>query len=108
MGLMMDAEIKRKWVEALRSGKYRQAQRRLRRDDAFCCLGVLCDIAGRGQWRDDGGFIFEGPHDVEHTVLPVGMNDLVGLGPLDEAHLAEMNDEGESFAKIADYIEANL
>lgn len=30
----------RKWVAALRSGKYKQTKRQLQRDDAYCCLGV--------------------------------------------------------------------
>lgn len=37
------------WVEALRSGKFAQAHRALRRDDArdtphYCCLGVACEL----------------------------------------------------------------
>lgn len=43
---MMDAKVKTKWVDALRSGEYKQASGVLRDDnDAFCCLGVLCDVA---------------------------------------------------------------
>ena len=37
-------EIKTRWVEALRSGKYMQTQGTLRNGEGFCCLGVLCDI----------------------------------------------------------------
>lgn len=37
----MDPEIKTKWLEALRSGRYKQAQRTLSKDaDTYCCLGV--------------------------------------------------------------------
>lgn len=45
-------DLKEKWVAALRSGKYKQGELRLRhksdRDgepDRFCCLGVLCDVS---------------------------------------------------------------
>jgi hypothetical protein len=44
------ADIKAKWVAALRSGEYKQGRGRLKfrregSDEAeFCCLGVLCDI----------------------------------------------------------------
>lgn len=50
----MNTEIKKKWVTALRSGKYPQGSRgQLRKDiltdgvdvSHFCCLGVLCDLA---------------------------------------------------------------
>lgn len=32
------------WIEALRSGKYKQGQYRLRQNNEFCCLGVACEI----------------------------------------------------------------
>lgn len=38
-------EIKNKWLEALRSGKYKKGSGRLRDEkNNYCCLGVLCDI----------------------------------------------------------------
>lgn len=40
----MNPEVKAKWVAALRSGEYKQAKGRLRDGDAYCCLGVLCDL----------------------------------------------------------------
>jgi len=40
----MKVEDAEKWVEALRSGKYKQCQRRLRKEGGFCCLGVLDEI----------------------------------------------------------------
>lgn len=39
---MMNPEIKQKWVDALAT--YKQGSYLLRKDDEFCCLGVLCDI----------------------------------------------------------------
>lgn len=40
----------RQWVAALRSGDYKQTQRKLGRVDgdgyaSYCCLGVLCELA---------------------------------------------------------------
>lgn len=40
----MNADIKAKWVAALRSGEYKQGHEHLRVDDSYCCLGVLCDL----------------------------------------------------------------
>lgn len=39
--------IKKLWVDALRSGEYEQGKNVLRNieKNTFCCLGVLCDIA---------------------------------------------------------------
>lgn len=43
------AQIKRNrkaWVEALRSGKFKQTRGKLRsRNAAYCCLGVVCELA---------------------------------------------------------------
>lgn len=43
----MKREVKLKWVEALRSGQYQQGKKMLHslRDDTYCCLGVLSDLA---------------------------------------------------------------
>lgn len=43
----MNQEIKKLWVNALRSGNYRQGKYMLHNisENAYCCLGVLCDIA---------------------------------------------------------------
>lgn len=106
----MDANLKARWVEALRSGKYKQAQNRLRTADGFCCLGVLCEISGEGVWHDDpDGFYFEMPKDETRKMLPPGglrrkyeiADDFFGS-------VAEMNDGAATFPEIADYIEKNL
>jgi hypothetical protein len=34
------------WVKALRSGDYQQAVGHLFDDDAYCCLGVACEVIG--------------------------------------------------------------
>lgn len=47
------AEHRKEWVKALRSGKYEQAKGTLKQTDGgreqFCCLGVACDISGLGE-----------------------------------------------------------
>lgn len=48
----MDAKLAKKWAKALRSGKYKQQNWRLRYVDentgevSHCCLGVLCEVMG--------------------------------------------------------------
>ncbi len=53
----MNPNVKEKWVKALRSGHYQQGKGMLRtHDDAFCCLGVLCDLYGRATEEEwEGG-----------------------------------------------------
>src|ERR1044072_7016718 len=98
----MDEELKAKWVKALRSGEYKQGQWKLRTaDGAHCCLGVLACVSGIGI-SDDGSTVPKG--------RGVGYGPIVDLigGDATRAKLTGMNDHGESFAKIADYIEQNL
>jgi hypothetical protein len=89
----MDKDIKAKWVKALRSGEYVQTTDVL--FDEFgghCCLGVLCRVMG-----------------VEPlTKNAMGAKPKAALGTFDHLILAEMNDNGSSFAEIADYIETHL
>ena len=51
----MKTEIATLWTQALLSGDYSQAQKQLRKDDSFCCLGVLCDLFKKetktGEWE---------------------------------------------------------
>lgn len=119
----MDAEIKAKWIAALRSGEYRQGRETMRQGDRYCCLGVLCDVDG-AQWelavrKDDlfyaPGYGIEqlepdvrddlGLTDDEHMAL-LSMND--GNISDDEAARWGVEKRPHTFAEIADWIEANL
>lgn len=56
----MKKEVAKAWVEALRSGKYKQGKGWLRQEEpgvepTFCCLGVLCDLSGQGRWKESAG-----------------------------------------------------
>lgn len=110
----------RQWIAALRSGQYQQGQMRLRNSDGFCCLGVLCDLEvklGGGTWEMrtaiDGfsSWVFNSSNGFEvdaHTYLPASLKDCIYLPRDSEGTLAGMNDEGRTFAQIADYIEAEV
>ncbi len=100
-------ENRRKWVEALRSGKYRQAKSRLRTDKGMCCLGVLAAVAGC-RWRKGiEGWEASG----EPKIAPKRAMEFVGLKHsgafYDQTGLAEENDKGTPFSGIADIIESN-
>lgn len=110
----MNPEIKAKWVAALRSGKYKQAQEVLQGGGGFCCLGVLCEIS-----KLETGFGIQDTLDETHgteqlgtTVmawagLPSGMGALVTIGGRSQ-HLTCHNDDGRTFLEIADAIEEQL
>lgn len=105
----MKAEFKQKWLEALRGGKYKQGKNVLRTaQDEFCCLGVLCDVVSPEGWLADdsreGGFL----HSDRKGFLPLGVKYETAFPSIHEVKLTNMNDEGKSFAEIADWIETNV
>jgi hypothetical protein len=111
----MKARIKKLWVKALRSGKYKQTQHTLRdgRKNAYCCLGVLCEVHNQtvgGRWKSNGDY-----YDTA-GILPVEVMEWAGLyddnpvvpyGKIKET-LAGLNDLGRDFNFIADKIEKYL
>lgn len=126
---MMNQELKTKWVEALRSGKYTQGNGLLCNLNSeinkleHCCLGVLCEVAGVVRIHDDeGNYKFDGKQDyLSNTLL-----EKFGIGHQEQKKLACMNDGSEeysdagnavsnefenkpqTFGQIADWIEKNL
>lgn len=108
-------------VRALRSGKHKQGQLKLHlADDSKCCLGVACAIAAsRPVKRLDGAFF---AYDGERAVLPETVMHEFGFAYHDGTrrdngpvringdrylNLADANDSGVSFRRIATYIEKN-
>jgi len=129
---MKESDVK-EWVKALRSGKYAQAQDYLCEVDetdgttAYCCLGVACDLFVNNYWiqsridvqyTHDGEVIycsdwsigeFKKSKNVDTTVFPAPeMMESMGLDFTYAKRLANLNDGGWSFKKIADKIERDL
>lgn len=128
----MNREVLREWVSALRSGEYAQGQSHLHNetDNAYCCLGVLSELAVKAgvipppvscPIGDDvvlssfyGGYTEMPPPEVYewvgvatgelHLKQPLTLNGR-HVSDLTYTKLANMNDDGESFADIADAIE---
>jgi hypothetical protein len=97
----MNKSWKHKWLKALRSGAYVQGKGRLYnpKEQTFCCIGVLGDIAGI-QWDPDTSYAM--------STLPEPFMSITGLPYSTATRLAERNDNGWTFAEIADLIEATL
>lgn len=121
----MLTDVQKKWVEALRSGKYAQTKERLCRmtpeGPAFCCLGVLCDLyiqkhPGQAGWDDPlhdrlgvyiplslGGRVYG-------SALPAEVCTWAGVTCANGVHgntsLWAANDSGTDFQAIADLIES--
>ena len=93
---------RKKWVKALRSGKYEQTQSYLYYDGAFCCLGVLCEVAGleRDEYDAYAGKRMSAPREAMRFV---GLSH--DEGRFGESYLSCENDNGVSFTRIAEIIE---
>lgn len=128
----MDIQLKAKWIAALRSGEFKQAQGELHdaRNDSYCCLGVLCKAVG-AEWTSFEKELWghDGLYRVMREHVPVKDGELLGdtdgeeleettcvkFGIPDQTIFIHMNDgntkldiKPHSFAEIADYIEKNL
>lgn len=113
----MNKQYADKWVEALRSGKYQQTTRVLRRGDSFCCLGVLCDVVDPTKWKKWESFSTHTDNSIGYLPEPlmkeVQIKSIGGSLPeivtFNKSHaagsLTAMNDNGASFQQIADAIE---
>lgn len=105
----------KKWVEALRSGKYKQTTDELQDGNGHCCLGVACEVyekeTGEKIPRDYKGFIFNMDPGLSYDLKKV--KDWLGL-ETDSGHyfgkhrecLTDDNDNGKTFNQIADIIES--
>jgi len=128
----MDVQLKAKWIAALRSGEFKQAQGELHdaRNDSYCCLGVLCKVVGAEWTSFEKEVLGENrSYFVTREHVPVKDGELLGdtdgeeleaaacekFGIPDQTIFIHMNDgntkldiKPHSFAEIANYIEKFL
>ena len=97
------ATRRKAWIDALRSGKYKQGHGCLGDDvQGYCCLGVGCAVTGVKFHHTDAV-------SVEFTKW-VGLRLSVGVCEINNriTSLMRMNDNvGYTFDQIADVIESN-
>ena len=130
----MNPEVKQKWVDALRSGKYEQGSEKLRSMSGYCCLGVLCDLYAQEhdtQWEFRGNeetnlqpmdyWYFEDQSEfVPESVMNWAGFSLncpvvkIDVEEEDEDNwfyhegLADLNDSGYTFNELSNLIEQQL
>jgi hypothetical protein len=112
----MNERIKEQWISALTSGEFTQNKRALKRDGAFCCLGVLCELHARetgNRWENSDRYLGEYAYLPQEVIKWAELKDKFGsfdseteLWPrgIDENNLSIINDDGDSFATIAEII----
>lgn len=132
----MKQNIMKKWVKALRSGKYKQGAGTLKQYNRkgqaeHCCLGVLCELYNQDMKKNKKKTlpekIYNNDRDFSHGYsrfgghkedLPKmvkewsGIHDGIGTftdnySQLHNHSLVDLNDNGETFKTIANIIENN-
>ena len=106
----MNPEIKQKWVDALRSGKYDQGSEKLRSHQGYCCLGVLCDLYSQElnqEWEFRGAFEEENTQPTDNwyfdnasEFLPESVREWAGFSlpsPQVRVDVTENDDEDDWF-----------
>lgn len=116
----MNADVKEKWLAALRSGEFKQGKERLKNGDTYCCLGVLTELYRRehgGVWTDEDDFATSTSGRGQSKALPplsvqwwAELDDTnpIVLTPTGPEPVASLNDQGSTFSEIADLIEESL
>lgn len=119
-------ENAKKWVAALRSGKYKQAKNILAKIKgphvSHCCLGVACELYiaeghplkvevdkhrdGYGPCKVYGGYADTPPTEVIKWLGLREDNGAFKFRVMGEESLAELNDAGKRFTTIANVIES--
>jgi len=101
----MNNTIMKKWVKALRSGKYKQGRGTLcqvdkKGNESFCCLGVLCDLYNKDRKakKKKGLNVERTPNEgfadgsLSKAQFITMYNDVDGTLPDIVAHWAEFNE----------------
>lgn len=116
----LDPKFKKKWVKALRSGKFKQARHTLgNQDRGYCCLGVACSIAGVTDKQMAGkGMPYSLTKKLQKELLASGFPKTLLSNNSTINQLVELNDNGvtdshgrersKTFKGIATWIEKNL
>lgn len=111
----MNKAIKQQWVEALRSGEYKQGRNRLRSEaNEFCCLGVLCNLHALAnpefarRQRDPMSYGGDMKAPPTNVVRWAGLGGSTVIWAVAERNDGAGGYSKHSFAEIADYIEKNL
>jgi hypothetical protein len=103
---MTRLELIKNWIAELRSGNRKQYKNQLKKDESYCCLGVLCDLYDNSKWNYNLYSINGKDNDLNYP--PPEITDFIGTNKDFIRILGRYNDEGKTFPEIADIIEENF
>jgi hypothetical protein len=97
----MKRSLLNKWIEALESGQFVQGKGTLRNPDkdTYCCLGVLCEIAGltKVSGITETRYVYKDSRDSNYLPAAFGIEQKFAYDYL----LSRLNDTGTLFPEIA-------
>lgn len=107
VGINIPKADMQRWINALRSGNYKQGREQLNYEDKFCCLGVACDlfIDEPELWNENNiaGFMPSNQPAAPEWLKEVSNDFFYQTG----RGLTELNDSREyTFDDIADLLQA--
>lgn len=119
---ILPLEMKKKWLEALKSEKFEQRKGYLCKDNKFCCLGVLCEIEGVEKCElplyegESDTAIFYGKRMDSEVITDEGLKKQIGSNgsfigflirkdEIDHHSLTSLNDSEEDFEEVCHVIE---
>lgn len=98
--------LKKKWLCALKSGKFKKRREGLNINNTYCCLGVLGAVCGlTDRQLQDMSSIYTKEKNV---LLSEGFLEEVNLSSYEQETLAIINDETDGFDSVIAYIEKNI
>jgi len=129
MNIEMNENVRKMWVDALESGKYKQVRKALTIEEngvvGHCCLGVLSELAVQEgvipprevAYQGKGNTYYSyGAYGSDTTVLPLEVMEWAGIVTEEgvmptykgrpENTLVGLNDAGMSFEEIAAVIKS--
>lgn len=116
-------EYRKKWLEGLRSGNFKQGYGCLKYGDSYCCLAVACEVL-KDDLKIDVTRDFDSittEYNGESVALPEAVQKALGISNFGRfkreininsnryESLSQLNDQGyHDFKDIADIIEVNF
>lgn len=97
---MINKERVLQWVNALESGKYKQASNSLKTPEGMCCLGVACEVSGLSNWEEERGV----RADTQSVFTYLGAKDFMPIEVLKYyGFIDEMCDKSMEWCLVEDY-----
>jgi hypothetical protein len=106
--LILKQDVKRKWIDGLRNGDYKEGKNALRiirgHQHLFSAIGVLCDIVDNSGWEEINKYRYAWHHRFYMPETSI-LENLSGIKYEMLSKILYMISDGLRFEDIAEFIE---